>query len=146
MAVPSASGLAAGSLSGLATLTLAFGLLLATASAALVLLVGAAQRPRSLVALAILGATSRQRGGFLWTEARSLVTAGLVGGVLTGAVIAAELVKVLTGIFDPAPQHPAIPWSFIGTVLVVVVGTGALATATAARWAGRVDPTRLRDL
>jgi hypothetical protein len=62
-AVPSASGLAAGSLSGLAALTLAFGLLLATANAGLVV-VGAAQRRRPLMALAVLavlGATMRQR-------------------------------------------------------------------------------------
>ena len=62
-AVPSASGLAADSLAGLARLTLAFGLLLAAASAGLVLIVGAAQRRRSLVALAVIGASVRQRAG-----------------------------------------------------------------------------------
>jgi putative ABC transport system permease protein len=146
VAVPSASGLAAGSLSGLASLTLAFGLLLATSSAGLVLIVGAAQRRRSLVALAVLGASTKQRAGFLWTEARAIVLAGLLGGLVTGALIAAQLVKVLTGIFDPAPQHPAIPWTFVGTVIAVVLATGAVATAASARWAGKVDASRLRDL
>ena len=146
VAVPSASGLAAGSLSGLASLTLAFGLLLATASAGLVLVVGAAQRRRSLVALAVLGASAKQRAGFLWTEARAIVLAGVVGGLVTGGLIAAELVKVLTGIFDPPPQHPAIPWTFVGAVLATVVATAAVATQTSARWAGRVDASRLRDL
>ena len=146
VAVPSASGLAAGSLSGLANLILAFGLLLATASAGLVLVVGAAQRRRSLVALAVLGANARQRAGFLWTEARAIVIAGVVGGLVTGTLVAAELVKVLNGIFDPPPQHPAIPWSFVGAVLAVVLTTAALATAASARWAGRVDASRLRDL
>jgi hypothetical protein len=60
VAVPSASGLAAGSLAGLARLTPAFGLLPA-ASVGLVLLADAAQRRRSLVTLAIVGATARQR-------------------------------------------------------------------------------------
>jgi putative ABC transport system permease protein len=146
VAVPSASGLAAGSLSGLASLTLAFGLLLATASAGLVLVVGAAQRRRSLVALAVLGASVKQRAGFLWTEARAVVIAGLVGGLLTGTLIAAELVKVLTGIFDPPPQHPAIPWAFVASVLAAVVATAALATAISSRWAGRLDASRLRNL
>ena len=146
VAVPSASGLAAGSLSGLATLTLAFGLLLATASAGLVLVVGAAQRRRSLVALAVLGASPRQRAGFLWTEARAIVVAGVLGGLLTGTLIAAQLVKVLTGIFDPPPEHPAIPWTFVGTVLAAVLTTAVLATTVSARWAGRVDASRLRDL
>jgi len=146
VAVPSASGLAAGSLAGLASLTLAFGLLLAAASAGLVLIVGAAQRRRSLVALAVLGATAKQRGGFLWTEARAIVIAGLAGGLLTGALISSQLIKVLNGIFDPAPQHPAIPWSFVATVLATVILAGAIATTASARWAGRVDATRLRDL
>lgn len=146
VAVPSASGLAAGSLSGLASLTLAFGLVLASASAGLVLIVGAAQRRRSLVALAVLGADAKQRAGFLWTEARAIVVAGVAGGIVTGALIAAELIKVLTGIFDPPPQHPAIPWTFISAVVAVVIATSAAATAAAARWAGRVDASRLRDL
>ena len=146
VAVPSASGLAAGSLSGLASLTLAFGLLLAAASAGLVLVVGAVQRRRSLVALAVLGASAKQRAGFLWTEARAVVVAGVVGGLVTGGLVAAELVKVLTGIFDPPPQQPAVPWTFVTAVLATVVATAALATAGSARWAGRVDATRLRDL
>ena len=146
VAVPSASGLAAGSLAGLASLTLAFGLLLAAASAGLVLIVGAAQRRRSLVALAVLGANAKQRAGFLWTEARAIVIAGLIGGLVTGALISSQLIKVLNGIFDPAPQHPAIPWSFVATVLATVILAGAIATTASARWAGRVDATRLRDL
>lgn len=146
VAVPSASGLAAGSLSGLARLTLAFGLLLASCSAGLVLLVGAAQRRKSLVALAVLGASSRQRAAFLWTESCAIVAAGLVGGLVTGAVIAYELVKVLTGIFDPPPQHAAIPWPLLIGLLGSVLATAAAATAASSRWAGRVDASRLRDL
>ncbi|WP_433305346.1 FtsX-like permease family protein [Actinoplanes sp. CA-030573] len=146
VAVPSASGLAAGSLSGLSRLTLAFGLLLAAASAGLVLVVGAVQRRRSTTALAILGASARQRAGFLWAEARALTVAGALGGLVAAAVIAAELVKVLNGIFDPPPQHPAVPWALVVTVVVTVAASAALATALATRWAGRVDASRLRDL
>jgi putative ABC transport system permease protein len=146
VAVPSASGLAAGSLAGLAQLTLAFGLLLATASAGLVLVVGALQRRRSTVALAILGATRRQRAGFLWTEARALTIAGVLGGLVTGALIALQLIKVLNGIFDPPPQHAAVPWAFITVVVAAVVAAAATAATASARWAGRVDASRLRDL
>jgi putative ABC transport system permease protein len=146
VAVPSASGLAAGSLAGLAGLTLAFGLLLATASAGLVLVVGAVQRRRSTVALAILGATGRQRAGFLWTEARALTVAGILGGLVTGALIAEQLIKVLNGIFDPPPQYPAVPWTFVATVVAAVVAAAGIAATASARWAGRVDASRLRDL
>ncbi|MDX6229786.1 MAG: putative transport system permease protein [Frankiales bacterium] len=146
VAVPSASGLAAGSLSGLASLTLAFGLLLAGSSAGLVLVVGAAQRRRSLVALAVLGANAAQRAGFLWTEARAVIVAGSIGGLATGAVVAYSLVKVLNGIFDPPPQHLAVPGLLLAGLFGTVAVTGAIAAVTSARWAGRVDASRLRDL
>ena len=146
VAVPSASGLAAGSLSGLASLTTAFGLILAGCSAGLVLIVGAAQRRRSLVALAVLGASARQRAGFLWTEAKAIIIAGALGGLVTGAVVAYTLVKVLTGIFDPPPQHIALPGQLLAALLLTVALTSGIATAAAARWAGRVDASRLRDL
>lgn len=96
--------------------------------------------------LAVLGANAKQRAGFLWTEARAIVIARLVGGLVTGALISSQLIKVLNGIFDPAPQHPAIPWTFLATVVATVVLAGAIATTASARWAGRVDATRLRDL
>ncbi len=146
VAVPSASGLAAGSLSGLASLTLAFGLLLAMASAGLVLIVGAAQRRKSLAVLAVLGANIRQRSGFLATEARAIVLAGILGGAVTGTLVAYELIKVLNGIFDPAPQHPAVPWTFLGWLFAAVLGSAAVASIAGGRWAGRVDASRLRDL
>lgn len=146
VAVPSASGLAAGSLAGLSKLVLAFGILLALASACLVLVVGAAQRRRSVAALAVLGASVRQRASFLWTEARWIVTAGVVGGTATGLLVAYLLVKVLNGIFDPPPEQPAIPVVFVTVSLAAVVGSAMLAALASARWSGRVTAAELRDL
>jgi putative ABC transport system permease protein len=146
VAVPSASGLAAGSLAGLARLTLTFGLLLAAASAGLVLIVGAAQRRRSLVALAVIGANACQRAGFLWTEARWITVSGVLGGLATGALIAAQLVKILNWIFDQPPQHPVIPVTLLAVLLATVGAIATAATSLSARWAGRVDASRLRDL
>ncbi len=144
--VTSATGLAASNLAGLGRLTLGFGFLLAVISSVLALLVGSAQRRRTLVVLAILGATPRQRAGFLSSEARALVTAGLVGGLVAGGVIAAELVKVLNGIFDPAPEHPAIPVVLLAALVAVVLIGTAGTTWVAGRLLGRFDATRLRDL
>lgn len=146
VAVPSASGLAAGSLAGLSKLVLGFGILLALASACLVLVVGAAQRRRSVAALAVLGASVRQRASFLWTEARWIVTAGVVGGLATGMLVAYLLVKVLNGIFDPPPEHPAVPLVFILVSLAAVIGSAAVAAVGSARWSARVTAADLRDL
>jgi putative ABC transport system permease protein len=143
--VTSATGLAAGNLAGLAKLTLGFGFLLAVASSVLALVVGSAQRRRTLVVVALLGATPRQRAGFLWTEARAMVLAGLAAGLAVGGVIAAELVKVLTGIFDPAPEHPAVPIGLLAGLIALVLVGSAVTTGISARVMGRVDPARLRE-
>ena len=144
--VTSASGLAAGNLSGLARLTLGFGFPLAVASSVLALVVGAAQRRRLLMVLALNGASTRQRTRFLWSEARALLVAGLLGGLVAGMVVAAELVKVLQGIFDPPPEHPVIPVLLVTALVVVVLGGGAATVAVSGRLLSRLDASRLRDL
>jgi putative ABC transport system permease protein len=144
--VTTASGLAATDLSGLARLGVGFGVLLALASAVLTLVVGATARARSLVALGVLGATSRQRSSFLRSEARALVGAGLMGGVAIGVVVAFELVKILTGIFDPAPEHIAVPWGYLTTLVLAVAGASTAAVWGCGQWARRLEPARLRDL
>ncbi|MDX6223949.1 MAG: putative transport system permease protein, partial [Frankiales bacterium] len=141
-----ASGLAATDLSGLSRLGIGFGVLLALASAVLALVVGAAQRTRSLVALGVLGASARQRASFLWSEARALVVAGVAGGIGIGTAIAYTLVKVLTGIFDPAPEHITVPWTYLASLVAGVCTASALAVYACGRWAGRLEPARLRDL
>ncbi|MCW2671443.1 MAG: hypothetical protein JWP14_32 [Frankiales bacterium] len=143
--VASASGLAAGSLAGLSKLLLGFGIFLATVAAALVLAVGAVARRPSLTALALLGAAPRQRAGFLWSEGRALLGAGLLGGASIGTLLAYELVKDLNGIFDPPPQHPAIPWAFVISAVMAVTAAGAAATWTLAQLGRRIDPSALRD-
>ena len=145
-AVTSASGLAAADLTGLARLTLGFGLLLAVASGVLALVVGLAQRRRSLVILAVLGADVRQRSAFGWSETRALVAAGVLGGVLTGAVVAAELVKVLNGIFDPPPAHPSVPYAYLLVLLGSILTAVSLATVIGGRRLGRFDAAALREL
>jgi len=144
-AVTTASGLAATDLSGLARLAVGFGVLLAIAAAALALVVGATQRTRSLVALGLLGANARQRVSFLRGEAQALLAAGVFGGAIGGLLIAYELVKVLTGIFDPPPQHVLVPWGPLLLLLGAIPVAGGVVVAALGRWATRLDPGRLRD-
>jgi putative ABC transport system permease protein len=144
--VTSASGLAATDLAGLSRLELGFGVLLALACSALALLGGILERRRALVLLGALGATARQRGRFLTAEAKALVWAGLLGGTAIGGVIAYLLVKVLTGIFDPAPAAATVPWTYLGGVLALVVGVTIVVVAGAGRLVARAGPSALRDL
>ena len=70
----------------------------------------------------------------------------MLGGVATGELVAGELVKILTGSFDPAPERPAVPLTLLAAVVTAVALTAAVATAVSARWARRVDTSRLREL
>lgn len=144
--VTSASGLAATDLSGLSRLELGFGVLLALACSGLALVGGIVERRRALVLLGAFGASARQRGRFLSAEARAMVVSGIVGGVVIGGIIAYLLVKVLTGIFDPAPSAATIPWAYLGSLLAVVVGASALVVAIVGRLVARAGPAQLRDL
>jgi putative ABC transport system permease protein len=144
--VTSASGLAATDLTGLSRLVLGFGVLLALACSGLALLAGIVERRRALVLLAALGATARQRGRFLASEARMLVISGLLGGAMIGATIAYLLVKVLTGIFDPAPAAATIPWTYMSIVVGLIAVVTVAVVVGVGRLAARAGPSELRDL
>ena len=144
--VTSASGLAGTDLSGLSRLELGFGVLLALACSGLALLGGIVERRRALVLLAALGATSRQRGRFLATEARAMVVSGVLGGALIGATVSYLLIKVLTGIFDPAPAAATVPWAYLTLLLALVAGVTVLVVSGAGRLVARAGPSELRDL
>ena len=144
--VTSATGLAATDLAGLSRLELGFGVVLALACSALALLGGIVERRRALVLLAALGATARQRGRFLSSEARAVVVSGLLGGTAIGALIAYLLIKVLTGIFDPPPAVATIPWNYLGGLLALVVGVTVAVVAGVGRLVARAGPSELRDL
>jgi putative ABC transport system permease protein len=145
-AVTSASGLAGADLSGLSRLELGFGLLLALACSGLALALGITERRRALVLLAALGATARQRGRFLTAEARALLAGGLLGGAALGAIIAYLLVKVLTGIFDPAPTGLTVPTGYLAVLLLSVAAATAAVLIVFGRLAARSGPSQLRDL
>lgn len=144
--VTSASGLAATDLSGLSRLELGFGVILALACSGLALVGGIVERRRGLVLLGAFGASARQRSRFLGAEARAIVVSGITGGILIGGMIAYLLVKVLTGIFDPAPSAATIPWGYLTGLLAAVVGASIGVVAIVGRLVARAGPTQLRDL
>jgi putative ABC transport system permease protein len=144
--VTTTSGLAATDLGGLARLQLGFGVLFAVSGFGLALLIGVLQRRRAVVLLGALGATGRQRGRFLAAEARTVLVGGLLGGVAIGTAIAVMLVRVMTGIFDPPPDHAVVPWTYVTLLGVAVTLTAVFVVVIVGGWAGRAGPRELRDL
>lgn len=127
------SSLTAVDLNGLTQVELGFALALAAAATGLTLWLGLNERRRTLAIATALGANRRQLGGFVWSEAGVVTVAGLVTGMVTAWALSVMLVKVLHGVFDPAPESLAVPWSYLGVVLACAVVSTLIAGGAAIR-------------
>ncbi|MBA3287211.1 MAG: ABC transporter permease, partial [Acidimicrobiia bacterium] len=124
------SSLTAVDLDGLTRVELGFALALAAAATGLTLWLGLTERRRTFTIAAALGATPRQLGGFVWAEAGLVTIVGVITGAVAAWALSSMLVKVLRGVFDPAPDNLAVPWTYLATVLAIaVIGTATAATA-----------------
>jgi hypothetical protein len=75
-------------------------------------------------ALTVIGATRKQRSGFLWSEAVLVLGAALALAALLGWLLSEMLVAMLQHVFDPPPDHLAAPWGFLGTLAgAAILGT-----------------------
>jgi len=140
------SSLTAVDLAGLTRVELGFALLLASASTGLVLWLGLAERRRTWAITTALGATPRQLAAFIRVEGLIVIGCGLLAGVFGGAALSLTLVKVLSGVFDPAPSTLAIPWAYLVAVAIIVLGATLIAIGAAVRSARRPSPQLLRSL
>jgi putative ABC transport system permease protein len=140
------SSLTAIDLAGLTRLELAFALVLAAAASGLVLALGIGERRRTFAIATALGARRDQLGSFVWSEAAFVTIGGLVLGAASGWWLAQVIVKILTGVFDPPPEHLSAPWVYLFLLAVGVGVSVAVAGITMLRHASRPAMTVLRDL
>jgi putative ABC transport system permease protein len=141
-----ASSLTSVDLAGLTMVELAFALMLAAAAGGLLLGLGLTERRRTFALAAALGARGRQLTGFILAEAALVAVTGLALGALTGTALVEVLVKVLTGVFDPAPTGPTVPWAYLLVAGMVVLAAIALAVAVVLRTVRRSPVTELARL
>jgi putative ABC transport system permease protein len=140
------SNLTAVELTGLTRVELGFALALAVAASGLALGLGFRERRRTFAIAAALGARRRQLGGFVWGESGLVTGAGvLLGGALAG-VLSVMLVRVLTGVFDPPPDAPAVPWGYLAAVVGLAVAAVTVAGVLTLRALRRPAVDELRDL
>ena len=119
-------------LRGISRIEEAFVIVLAAAAMALQMTVGVAERRQELATMSALGASLRRAATFLWSEAILVLVAALALAAVLGWLLAEMLVAMLQHVFDPPPDHLAVPWGFLaGLGLAVVVG-GLVAAALAA--------------
>ncbi len=140
------SNLTAVELSGLTKVELGFALVLAAAASGLTLGLGFKERRRTFAIASALGARSRQLGGFVWSESAFVTGGGLLLGTVIAVGISEMLVKVLTGVFDPPPDVLAVPWTYLGGMLVLIVVAVAAAGVATLRALRRPAIEELRDL
>ena len=133
-------------LTGLIRVELGFALILAAAATGLLLWASLAERRRTFAIAQALGATPRQLGSFIWAETAFVTIAGLALGAAGASALTFTLVKLLTGVFDPPPTSPAVPWSYLVTVASVMGIAVACASLAAIHAARRQAVTVLRDL
>src|SRR5262249_52986009 len=100
-------------LRGLSSIEEAFVLVLAAATTALFVTVALAERRDEFATMIALGAPLRRVAGFLWSEAAIVLAGALVLAALLGWLLAEMLVAMLQHVFDPPPDHLAVPWAFL---------------------------------
>ncbi|HMC06825.1 MAG TPA: ABC transporter permease [Solirubrobacterales bacterium] len=118
-------------LSGISHIEEAFAVALAAAAIAMFVLTAVAERKHELATMAAVGAPLREVAAFVWSEAGLVLGAGVLLAAGLGWLLATMLVAMLTHVFDPPPDHLAIPWRYLaalgGASLAAMLGSCALA-------------------
>jgi putative ABC transport system permease protein len=140
------SSLTAIDLTGLTRLELAFAVVLAVAASGLLLLLGFAERRRFFAIASALGAKRGQLASFVWAEALFVFVGGVVAGSLAGWLLSTVIVDILTGVFDPPPEHLLAPWPYLAGVLAVASVAVAIAAMATVDGAHRQRLEIIRDL
>ncbi|TDD81935.1 ABC transporter permease [Actinomadura darangshiensis] len=140
------SSLTAVDLGGLTRIELGYALALVTFATGLILALGFTERRRTFALVRTLGARPCQVGAFVWAEVTLILTGAAAFGTLIGWALSNMLVKVLTGVFDPPPDHLAVPWAYLAAVATTAVAAMLAAALIALHAARRPPLSVLRDL
>ena len=88
--------------------------------------------------MAAVGAPLSRIGAFLWSEAVLVLAMAMLLGAGLGWLLSEMLVAMLQHVFDPPPDHLAVPWGYLAGLIGAAVGAAILAVALAARGLGRL--------
>jgi putative ABC transport system permease protein len=116
-------------LRGISRIEQAFTVALAAAAMALFVALTLIERRHEFATMAAVGASLRSISSFVWTEAALVLGAALILAAALGLLLALMLVAMLQHVFDPPPDHLAIPWVYLIELAGTVVVTTALAVA-----------------
>ena len=130
-------------LTGISHLEEAFAILLVAAATAIFVLGAVAERRHELATMTAIGASLREVGAFVWSEVAMVLLAGALLAALLGWLLAQMLVAMLTHVFDPPPDHLALPWGFLGLLYGVAILAGIGGSLLAGRTISRLPLGRV---
>jgi putative ABC transport system permease protein len=133
-------------LSGLTRLELGFAVIMAVAASGLLLILSFTERRRAFAVARALGARRRQLGWFVWSEAAFINIGGIVLGAISGWLLSVMIVRILTGVFDPPPEHLSVPGGYVMFFILAIVVSVAVAAWIAITLAWRPSLKAIRDL
>ncbi len=119
-------------LRGISQIEEVFTIALAAAAMALFVALTLIERRQEFATMAAVGASLRNIGSFVWSEAALVLLAGLVLAAGLGLLLALMLVAMLQHVFDPPPDHLAVPWAYLGELAGAALVTTAIAVAITA--------------
>ncbi len=125
-------------LRGISQIEEAFTILLAAAAMELFVALTVIERRHEFATMAAVGATLREIGSFVWSEAALVIVAGVILAAGLGVLLALMLIAMLQHVFDPPPDQLAIPWTYLAELAGAAIATTTLAVA--------ITVTRLRNL
>ena len=119
-------------LAGISRLEEAFAIVLAAAAMWLFVSLAVSERRHEFATMAAVGASLREIGGFVRSEAALVLGLAIPLALALGWLLAEMLVAMLRHVFDPPPDHLAVPWAYLGELGVAALAGGVLAAAVAA--------------
>jgi putative ABC transport system permease protein len=120
-------------LTGISRLEQAFAIILAAAAMWLFVNLVVNERRHEFATMAALGASLHDIGAFVRSEAVAVLAAALALAAGLGWLLAEMLIAMLQHVFDPPPDHLAVPWKFLALLVLAAIVGAWLAAAVAAR-------------
>jgi putative ABC transport system permease protein len=130
-------------LTGISHLEEMFAVVLVAAAIGIFVLTAVAERRHELATMTAIGASLGEVVAFIWSEVGVVVIAGGVLAAGLGLLLAQMLVAMLTHVFDPPPDHLAIPWGYLALLYAVALLAGIAGSAIANRAIGRLPLGRI---
>jgi putative ABC transport system permease protein len=133
------SSITAVDLRGISKILEAFTVVLAAAAMGLFIALGQVERRHEFATMAAVGARMGEIRAFAWSEALLVLIAGVMLAAVLGWLLSEMLVAMLQHVFDPPPDHLAVPWRYLGELVGAAFVGSLLAAAASARGLARMN-------